>query len=309
MSLAFLFPGQASQFVGMGRALAEVSESARRRFEQANDALGFDLRAACFDGPEERLRRTSVTQPAVYTHSAVAFEALRERGIVPSVTAGHSVGEIAALFAAGVFEFESGLAIVAVRGRAMEQAGEARPGTMAALIGVTEEQAIAICEDAPGNVWPANFNSPEQVVISGEVEAVRAAVDLAGSRGAKRAVELPVSGAFHTELMAPAAERLREVLDGTPFARPRIPVVPNVTAEPETDPERLRALLIRQLTRPVLWSRSIGRVLSDGIREMAEVGPGSVLKGLVRRIDREARVICAGDPQGIEELARYFQGG
>jgi [acyl-carrier-protein] S-malonyltransferase len=304
MRLALLFPGQASQFVGMGRALYDACEAARRLYDRANERLDFDLRRVSFEGPEDALRQTAVTQPAVFVHSAAAFEALRERGISPSVVAGHSVGEVAALYAAGVFGFEEGLSLVAARGRAMEEAGKARPGAMAAIIGLSEEQVAALCAETPGEVAPANFNSPEQVVISGEVEAVRSATKLAEARGARRVVELAVSGAFHTALMAPAVEALRPVLERTPFAPARTPVVCNVTAGPETDPGTLKALFLKQLTSPVLWAKSIQRIAGDGVREMAEVGPGSVLKGLVRRIDREARVTCVGDPAGVEELVK-----
>ncbi|OGG49600.1 MAG: [acyl-carrier-protein] S-malonyltransferase [Candidatus Handelsmanbacteria bacterium RIFCSPLOWO2_12_FULL_64_10] len=304
MKLAFLFPGQASQFVGMGKALYAASASARRLYDRANERLDFDLQRVSFEGPEEALRQTAVTQPAVFVHSVAAFEALRERGISPSVVAGHSVGEVAALYAAGVFGFEEGLNLVAARGRAMEEAGKARPGAMAAVIGLSEGQVAALCAETPGEVAPANFNSPEQVVISGDAEAVRSAMRSAEARGAKRVVELAVSGAFHSALMAPAVEALRPTLDRTPFSPAKLPVVCNVTAGPETDPGTLKALFLKQLTSPVLWAKSVQRIAGDGVREMIEVGPGGVLKGLVRRIDREVRVTCVGDPAGVEELAK-----
>lgn len=300
--LAFLFPGQASQFVGMGKAFHDATETARSRYDLANDVLGMDLRKVCFEGPEEALKLTSTTQPAVFVHSAVAFEALRDRGILPSVAAGHSVGEVAALYAAGVFGFEAGVRLVAARGKAMKEAGRARPGTMAAVIGLDDAQVAAVCAETPGEVSAANFNSPEQVVISGETGAVREAMRIAVAWGAKRVVELAVSGAFHTQLMVPAIGPVREVLDRTVFSHPAIPVVSNVTGSPETDPGELKSLFIRQLTSPVLWSRSIRRIAEDGIRDAIEVGPGNVLRGLARRIDREMRVTCVGDPAGLAEF-------
>ena len=301
---AFLFPGQASQYVGMGKAFYEGSDVARGLYDRASEILDYDLKRVSFEGPEKDLKKTSVTQPAVFVHSLVAYEALRETGVSSTIVAGHSVGECAALYAAEVFGFEEGLKLVAARGRAMEAAGARRTGTMAAIIGLDAEQVAGHCSEVPGTVFAANLNAPEQIVISGEVEAVRSAMKLAKSRGAKRAIELAVSGAFHTELMAPAVEFLRPVLEGIRFSRATLPIVSNTTAQPETKPERLKDLFLKQLTCPVLWHASVRRIVNEGVREMIEVGPGNVLKGLARRIDPEIRVTCVAGPEDLEALSK-----
>ncbi len=304
MGLAFLFPGQAVQFVGMGRDLYEASSAAREVFDLANDVLETDLKACCFEGPEEALKQTAVTQPAVFAHSMAAYRILREKGLSPAFVAGHSVGELSALVAAGVLPLADGFRLVRIRGKAMQEAGEQRPGAMAAILGLADEEAEAACAASGGSgvVVAANYNCPGQVVVSGEVDAVARAVEEARARGAKRAVELPVSGAFHSALMEPAVGALAEVLEGIPFSAAQVPVVPNVTAEPTQDPEELKGLLLRQVTSPVRWTASMERLVADGMDQALEVGPGNTLQGLMRRIDRRTTVSAAGTMDEIGAL-------
>ena len=304
MGLAFLFPGQAAQFVGMGRDLYEASGSAREVFELANDVLEMDLKALCFEGPEEALKQTAVTQPAVFAHSMAAYRILKEKGFSPAFVAGHSVGELSALVAAEVLSLADGFRLVRIRGRAMQDAGDQRPGTMAAILGLEDEEAEDVCASsgAAGVVVAANYNCPGQVVISGERDAVARAVEEAKARGAKRALELPVSGAFHSPLMEPAVGPLAEVLEGIPFSAAQVPVVPNVTAEPTQDPEALKGLLLRQVVSPVRWTASMARLLTDGMERALEVGPGNTLQGLMRRIDRQTPVSGAGTMDEIGAL-------
>ena len=305
MALAFLFPGQASQFVGMGRDLYEAFEAARRVFDLADGILDMDLKAACFEGPEEALKQTAVTQVAVFVHSVAALEVLKGKGIIPDCAAGHSVGELAALVCAGVLTIEDGIRLVRIRGKAMQQAGDARPGTMAAILGLDDEEVVDACEASRGAgiVTAANFNCPGQVVISGEPAGVARAIEEAGARGAKRAIELPVSGAFHSELMRPAVEVLAGALEGMAFSPGKIPVAPNVTAEPTQHPDLLKSLLIEQIVSPVKWKLSMQNLIAGGVDRALEVGPGDVLKGLMRRIDRSAKVEPAGTAAQIDEMA------
>jgi len=292
--LAFIFPGQASQYVGMGRDLYEGFETARRLYDQADELVAFDLKSVSFEGPEERLVQTQYTQPVVFVHSVVAAELLQERGIVPDAVAGHSLGEYAALVIAGVLGFEDALRAVCARATLMQEAGEQYPGTMAAVLGLSDEVVRAICEAASteeDGVCPANFNAPGQVVVSGTIGAVHRAMEQAKEAGAKRAVKLSVSGAFHSPLMDSAGRGMETVLSRISFSPARMPVVDNVTADMVQNPDEIRNLLIRQLTHPVLWITSMQKLVSMGIGAVVEVGPGKVLQGLMRRIDRGVRML------------------
>lgn len=299
---AFLFPGQASQFVGMGADLRERFPEVRELYEEADGILGFELSRVCFQGPMERLSQTEITQPAVYVHSVAAARLLAARGLHPAAVAGHSLGEYSALTAAGALDFPQGLALVLERGRLMQAAGVERPGKMAAVLGLDDAVVTGLCEGMGPQVVAANFNAPGQVVLSGEAAAVGAAMAAAEGAGARRVVELPVSGAFHSPLMAGAAEKLAERLEATPFRPPSVPVVNNVTAAPETDPGVLRRLLVEQMTAPVRWTESVQALASMGVDRAFEVGPGSVLKGLVRRILRDLRVETAGTAEEMDAL-------
>ena len=299
---AFLFPGQASQVVGMARDLFEQYESVRERFGQADEALGFKLSQICFEGPEDRLMQTEVTQPAVFVHSVAACELLMAKGLEPIAVAGHSLGEYSALVAAGALSFEAALALVGPRGKLMQAAGGARPGAMGVVIGLDDAQITTLCEQAAdvGVVVAANFNAPGQVVVSGEQAAVARLGELALGAGAKRFIELAVSGAFHSPLMQPAAEQMEALLQAAPIVAPRVPVLTNVSAAPVVDPEELRSHLIQQITSSVRWTETVRKLAVMGIDRAYEIGPGAVLKGLVRRIERGLVVDCAGK---VEEIA------
>jgi [acyl-carrier-protein] S-malonyltransferase len=288
----------------MGKDLADRFELARNRYMEAAEILGFNLARICFEGPEDDLRQTRVTQPALYVHSCIVAELLAEWGVVPSAAAGHSLGEYSALAAAGAFTFGDGLKLVKARAEAMQEAGEMNPGTMAAIVGLSDEQTRELCQEAgsEGIVVPANFNSPGQVVISGSVVAVRKAISLAASKGAKLAKELNVSGAFHSPLMQPAADSLRLALAGVPLSAPRFPVVSNVTAEPHTDVERMRELLSRQLLSPVRWTECLLALSSMGCEQWYEVGSGNVLSGLLKRTVKGASAKTIGKLEDFDKL-------
>lgn len=282
MKRAFVFPGQGSQFSGMGKDLYENHTAAREMMERANEILGFRLTDIMFEGSDEDLRATRVTQPAIFLHS-VAAAACSELP-APDMVGGHSLGEFSALVAAGAVAFEDALRLVAVRASEMQKCCESVPGTMAAVIGMKDEQIEAICQGIPGIVIPANYNSDGQVVISGEKAAVEAACAELKAAGAKRALPLPVSGAFHSPLMEPARLELAKAIEATPVQAPRCPIYQNVTALPETDPERIRENLLAQLTSPVRWTQSVRNMIADGAEEFVEFGPGTVLQGLIKRI-------------------------
>lgn len=303
MSLALLFPGQGSQHVGMGRELASTHDLARRTFEEADGILGFDLSRVAWEGPEEELTETRHAQPAILVHSVAVYRVLEADLGSVAMAAGHSLGEFSAHVAAGTLSFADALEAVRLRGELMFRAGEERSGTMAAILGLGEEEIESVCEEASAGdavCVPANFNSRGQVVVSGDVEGVGRAMELAREAGAKRVVELNVSGAFHSPLMEPAEEGLRERLESLTFADPRFPVVSNVSAEAVRDGEAARELLIRQLTSPVRWTASIGAMVDDGVQRFLELGPGSVLCGLSRRNARDVPCTSVGTPDEIE---------
>ena len=301
---AFLFPGQASQVVGMACDLYERHESVRERFAQADQVLDFKLSELCFQGPEERLMQTEVTQPAVFVHSVVAWELLVMGGQVPVAVAGHSLGEYSALVAAGALSFEAALALVRSRGRLMQEVGVAQPGAMGAVIGLEDEQVLALCAQAAdtGVMVAANFYAPGQVVVSGQEAAVVRLGELAEAAGATRFVKLAVSGAFHSPLMEPVADEMEPLLQAAPLQAPQVPVFTNVSAAPVSDPEELREHLIRQLTHPVRWTETVRNLAQMGVDRAFEVGPGTVLKGLVRRIERGINVSRAGTDEELKAV-------
>ncbi|MBQ3070434.1 MAG: ACP S-malonyltransferase [Tidjanibacter sp.] len=279
---AFVFPGQGAQFSGMGKELYESSPAARNLFDKADEILGFEISKIMFEGSDEELRQTKVTQPAVFLHSVAAAVALGEE-FRPDMVAGHSLGELSALVAAGVLDFEAGLRLVYARALAMQKACEAVPSTMAAVLGLTDEAVEGVCEGIEG-VVAANYNCPGQVVISGTREAVQEACVKAKEAGAKRALPLAVGGGFHSPCMASAKEELQRAIEQTEFRAPRCPVYQNVDARPHTSPEEIKTNLIAQLTSPVRWTQSVLAMVADGAEEFVELGPGKVLTGLVSKI-------------------------
>lgn len=308
---AFLFPGQGSQVVGMGKDLAQRHPVARGTFEEADDALGIKVSQLCFEGPEDELRLTENTQPAILTVSVAAWRVLQEKGIKPAFVAGHSLGEYSAHVAAGTMNFADAVRTVRNRGKYMQEAVPVGTGSMAAILGISPEAVAGVCSDAAqGEVCEAaNINSPEQVVISGHVAAVERAVKLADERGAKRAKVLPVSAPFHCSLMKPAQERLAAVLQGLQFATPQFPVVSNVDARPVEDPESARVALVRQVTGSVRWSQSIQWLVAQGAQTFVEVGPGKVLCGLMRQIDRSKKCVNVEDETSLGKMLEFFSAG
>ncbi len=302
MSLALLFPGQGSQEVGMGRALALEFEEAARTFREADEVLGLPLSRIMWEGPEDELVQTRNAQPALLTHSVAVTRVMGPRLRSASMAAGHSLGEFSAHVAAGTLSFGDALQAVRRRGDLMFEAGEARPGTMAAILGMEDDEVARLCERVSTEesvVVTANVNSPGQIVISGDLDAVERAMEQAGEAGARRVVPLNVSGAFHSPLMEPAREGLRSHLQGISFHRPAFPIISNVTAEPVTEAEEARRLLVDQLTSPVLWASSVSGMVEAGVSRFVEIGPGSVLRGLNRRIAREIPTASVGMPSEV----------
>lgn len=292
MKKAFVFPGQGAQFVGMGKDLYEQNETARTLFEQANDILGFRITDLMFSGTDEDLRQTKVTQPAIFLHSVLLSRTLGE-GFDPDMVAGHSLGEFSALVAAGALEFEDGLRLVSKRAMAMQKACEREPSTMAAIIGLPDETVENILAGIYEVVVPANYNSPGQLVISGSEKGVEIACELLKQAGAKRALPLKVGGAFHSPLMEPARLELAEAINQTRFTSPRCPVYQNVDARPGTEPDRIKENLVAQLTSPVRWTQIMEHMIADGATTFVEVGPGAVLQGLVKKLNREIEAYSA----------------
>ena len=303
--LAFVFPGQGSQYVEMGKDFYENYDLAKEYFEKANNILGFDLKDLCFNGPEEKLTETQNTQPAIFTVSMIAYELLKSQGIEPEMVAGHSLGEYAALCAAGVFDFETGLKLVRKRGELMSSAvNDGSEGTMAAIIALDQSKIEEICNQVDGICELANINSPMQIVISGEKEAVKEAMELASEAGAKKVIELNVSSAFHSQLMEPAKNKLKSYIESIDFNDPVIPVVANSTANIVKEKDEIILALEKQLTSPVRWVESMELMGEHGIDLALEVGPGRVLKALMRRIDRSIKTYNVEDKASLEKSVK-----
>ena len=297
----FIFPGQGSQYVGMAADLYEKSAEAKEMIRTADDALGMNLSYILFNGPEEQLKQSEFTQPAVFLHSVILASLIRT--LSPDAVAGHSVGEYSAFVASGAIQFYDAVKLVRERGIAMQKAGIEKPGTMAAIIGLDEDQVIQCCNEASeeGIVQCANFNSPGQIVISGEVNAVKKAMEICKSKGARLAKELQVSGAFHSPLMDSAKEKLKVALNNTPVYNLRFPLYANVTAKPVEKKEEIKNLLYEQLSSPVQWVQTINNMVNDGVEEFYEIGPGKVLQGLVKRINPDVKIFGIDKYSDVEK--------
>ncbi|WP_291858657.1 ACP S-malonyltransferase [Marinilabilia sp.] len=292
---AYVFPGQGAQYVGMGKDVYDNNPMAKELFEKANEILGFRITDLMFEGTDEDLKQTKVTQPAIFLHSVILAKTLGNE-FQPEMVAGHSLGEFSALVSAGALSFEDGLKLVSQRAMAMQKACEIKPSTMAAIVGMEDAMVEEVCKAIDDVVVPANYNCPGQLVISGTFEGIDKACDLLKEKGAKRALKLPVGGAFHSPLMEPARAELAEAIENTKFRIPVCPVYQNVDAKPQTDPATIKANLVSQLTAPVRWTQTVQNMLADGADRFTEIGPGKVLQGLIKKVDRSAQA------EGISHL-------
>ncbi|MGH8583901.1 MAG: ACP S-malonyltransferase [Gammaproteobacteria bacterium] len=299
--IAVLFPGQGSQYTGMGKALYESDPEVRALFEEASDAIGMDMRALCFQGPDDKLKLTEFAQPAVSLVDAACLSVLKRGGVVPGAVAGHSLGEYPALYAAGALTFGTMMQLVRKRALYMQEAADLNPGGMAAVMGIDAERVTGICEEAQaaGYVVPANYNTPLQTIITGEVQGVEKALELFKKAGVRLLIPLKVSGAWHSKLMAAAGERMRVALADAEIRTPAIPIVANVTAGYVSAPRDIREVLVRQVSAPVLWDASVRRLAMDGCNRFIEAGPGKVLKGLMRDIDKNVTAYNVEDPDSL----------